>query len=550
MRNILLSILLCAWVSAQAVNYCASASWGYCGNVTGGGKATPTLVTSESELKNALKNSNSVIIITQDITVTAQLSIDGKSNITLMALPGKKLMNPTRTATGSGILSIKNGSTNIILRNLTFIGPGAFDCDGKDNLTITDSQNIWVDHCDFQDGIDGNFDINHLSDNITVTWCRFRYFKDPIWDEYSETKDHRFSNLIGSSASDEPSDGTYNITYGYCWWDNGCKQRMTRCRNCVLHFLNCYWNSNVADYYVGPENAKCYFEGCTFAGKANSSSGIWAPFNGSTNACKFVNCSGNLPSNSGSVSAPAYSYDKLKAADAKGYVTNSSCGAGATLNVTNQGEVSSSCPNEDSGGGGETPDPTPVTMTWNISDVAFDGLSTVSSETAVNGLHIVGTSDKTITFDYITSPVTIDDFELQHRLKLGGSGAATHRHLWFNVTGNCTITVYLASSGTDDRVLNIDKGVFGSTVATLTAPSYETASVSKQSYSYTGGATKLYLYSSNKGINLFCIHVVYSGSASGTDTPQTKNAAQKVLRDGQLLIIRDDRTYTVLGLNQ
>lgn len=126
------------------------------------------------------------------------------------------------------------------------------------------------------------------------------------------------------------SDGTYNFTRAYCWWDEGCRERMVRCRNCELHFLNCYWNSSVANYYVGPENAKCYFEGCTFAGKANIAKNIFKSYGG-TNACKFVNCAGNLPSNSVSVSAPTYSYDKLSAADAKTMVINSSCGAGAKL---------------------------------------------------------------------------------------------------------------------------------------------------------------------------------------------------------------------------
>lgn len=45
--------------------------FGYGAGVTGGGSATPTLVSSLSELKNALSNkpTNKVIIITKDITV-------------------------------------------------------------------------------------------------------------------------------------------------------------------------------------------------------------------------------------------------------------------------------------------------------------------------------------------------------------------------------------------------------------------------------------------------------------------------------------------------
>ena len=336
-----------------AVDYCAPSSWGYAGNVTGG-SAAPTLVTNESQLASALNTKNSVIIITQDIIVTNHISTD-KDNLTILALPGKKLISNKQNATESGILYLKGN--NLLLRNLTLVGPGAYDCDGWDLLCLDKATNVWVDHCDFQDGCDGNFDIKGKSDNITVTWCRFRYLKEPKAGGSGGANDHRFSNLVGSGSSDKPADQTYNITYGFCWWDEGCKQRMARCRNCLIHYLNCYWNSSVADYYVGPENASCYFEGCTFAGKANSPSKIWSPFNTSTNYCTFVNCSGNLPANSSTpVDAPDYTYDQLTPATSKSYVTNASCGAGATLTVTNTAEVSSAC------NGGDDPGPEPVVI--------------------------------------------------------------------------------------------------------------------------------------------------------------------------------------------
>ena len=336
-------IVLCSLflLPIKAVNYYATQSWGYAGsNVTGGGSATPTLVTNESQLSTALNKKNSVIIITQDITVTNHISTD-KDNLTIMALPGKKLISNKQNESESGILYLKGN--NLILRNLTLIGPGAYDCDGWDLLCLDKATNVWVDHCDFQDGVDGNFDIKGTSDNITVTWCRFRYLKAPKSGGSGGADDHRFSNLVGSGSNDKPADGTYNITYAFCWWDEGCKQRMTRCRNCLIHYLNCYWNSSVADYYVGPEKASSYFEGCTFAGKANSAKNIYKSFNNTTNYCKFVNCSGNLPSDAGSVAAPTYSYDQLTASEALNYVTNASCGAGATLTITNTAEVSSAC---------------------------------------------------------------------------------------------------------------------------------------------------------------------------------------------------------------
>ncbi len=533
-------------MSASAVNYCAQASWGYAGSVTGGGSASPTLVKSESEFKTALKSSNKVIIITQDITISDQISTD-KSNLTIMALPGKKLVSTQQTKSVSGILYLKG--SNIILRNLTFEGPGAYDCDGKDLLTLDGAKNIWVDHCDFQDGVDGNFDIKGLSDNISVTWCRFRYLKSPKAGGSGGADDHRFSNLVGSSSTDKPADRQYNITYGFCWWDEGCKQRMTRCRNCLLHFLNCYWNSSVSDYYVGPENASCYFEGCTFAGKANTAKNIFKGFNNTTNYCVFVNCSGKLPSNSGSVSAPSYSYDGLSAADAKSFVTNANCGAGATLTVTNDAEVSSSCDNGETPVDPEPPQPQPGEESdwWNFSDADFNALGTISEEKAVRNLHIVATSDKPVVVD--ANNKTLDDINFTHRLKLGGTGNAAYRHLWFDVSGSCTVTVYLMSASTSDtspRTLNVATGSFDNVAGTMTA---EPSTLGKQVYTYTGPATRIFLYSANSGINLYGIRLNGSGS-QGTNVLygiQDAQPAHKILRDGQVFIIRGGKTYDVTG---
>ena len=517
-----------------AVDYCAPSSWGYAGNVTGG-SAAPTLVTNESQLASALNTKNSVIIITQDIIVTNHISTD-KDNLTILALPGKKLISNKQNATESGILYLKGN--NLLLRNLTLVGPGAYDCDGWDLLCLDKATNVWVDHCDFQDGCDGNFDIKGKSDNITVTWCRFRYLKEPKAGGSGGANDHRFSNLVGSGSSDKPADQTYNITYGFCWWDEGCKQRMARCRNCLIHYLNCYWNSSVADYYVGPENASCYFEGCTFAGKANSPSKIWSPFNNSTNYCTFVNCSGNLPANSSTpVDAPDYTYDQLTPDMAKSYVTNASCGAGATLTVTNTAEVSSAC------NGGDDPGPEPVVSGWwNISDDDFKDLGTITAETVVRDLHIVATSDKTVIID--EAAASVDGQTFTHRLKLGGTGNANYRHLRFDVTGACSITVYLTSSANsgDARTLNIASGSFGNIISSMPAPA---GSVTKQTYAYTGDATQLYLYSANSGINIYGIQVV--SSASQIPSCQADPVACKILRDGQVLIRRENQLFNLLG---
>ena len=505
-RFILLCALCAITVSLSAFNYCAEQSWGYAGTtVTGGGSATPTLVKSVSELKSALnKGKNKVIIITQNLTFTSMLSVQDGSNVTLMALPGVKLTSDKQDATNSGILYVKRFS-NLIIRNITFVGPGAYDCDGNDLLCFENVTKAWVDHCDFQDGCDGNFDNKGGTDNITVSWCRFHYLKAPKAGGSGGADDHRFTNLLGSSSSDKPSDGTYNFTWAYCWWDEGCKERMVRCRNCELHFLNCYWNSSVANYYVGPENAKCYFEGCTFAGKANSAKNIFKSYGG-TNACKFVNCVGNLPSNSGSVNAPSYAYDKLSAADAKNYVTNSSCGAGATLTINTKGEIGSSCD------GGSTPTPVTSDLTWDFSTSDFNALGTITSSTTINGLTIVATSDNAVTI--AEGAKTIDGHSFTHVMKTGGSGSAAARSLNFAVTGACTIEVYLISANaTTERTLNIYSGSYGGTLLT-TLPAATTAA--KQTYAYSGGATTIHMGSANSGINFYAINLIYSGGDDPT----------------------------------
>ena len=530
MKKILLFVLSFVTISLEAINYCAPQSWGYAGtSVTGGGSATPTQVTSASAFKNALK-SGKVVLITQDISIDDQISTEA-SNLTIMALPGKRLISTSQTQSKSGILYLKG--SNIILRNIIFEGPGAYDCDGKDLLTLDGAKNVWVDHCDFQDGMDGNFDIKGKSDNITVSWCRFRYLKEPKAGGSGGADDHRFSNLVGSSSSDKPADGTYNITYGFCWWDEGCKQRMTRCRNALIHYLNCYWNSSVADYYIGPENVSSYFEGCTFAGSANSASKIWKPFNNTTNYCNFVNCTGKLPSNSGSVAAPSYTYDPMTAAVAKNYVTDA-CGAGATLTVTNAAEVSSSCDSD-------TPvDPQPQDTIIVSGDCCVDlslgeaptvsnkGIPTDFSLLSVTAnmtksswdqgfLNLGGNADY-ITFDFSAYAATIEAVEFDVTIPNWAETKNTIAYHW-NSDSNST---FIITSSAKQMVQ-------------LSAPEKATSFTIQRS---AGTSTR---------ISKVCFQI--KSNTSDIDAVSSDSKAQKIIREGRLLILRDNKTYTILGFS-
>lgn len=549
MKKILLIFsLLGIALGGSAVNYCANAAWGYGKNATGGGNATPTLVSSESALKNALKSDNKVIIITQDISLSGSQIGCSKSNITLMALPGVKLISTNQTATTSGILSFSG--SNIILRNLTFEGPGAYDVDGKDNLTLSGARNVWVDHCDFQDGMDGNFDINGNSDNITVTWCRFRYLKAPKSGGSGGANDHRFTNLIGSGSSDKPSDGTYNITYGYCWWDNGCRERMPRVRNASLHFVNCYWNSSVANYYVGPENADCFFEGCTFEGNPAKNKIFYQNYGGS-NGVVFANCTASkgVPDNvtNRTVAAISYAYPAVQsAAEGKTAVTNSSCGAGATLSVTNAGVVSSSCDSGEQGGGeqgggeiggGEIGGGDPVVVDGDCCvslakgaepTVANGGIPadfalleiTVNNtgSTWENGYFNLGKNADFITFDFSAYEASIEAVEFDVTIPNWTETKNTVAYHWNNEAN----TQHSIAGPTKETV-------------TLQAPANAKSFTIQRS---AGTGTR---------IAQVCFQIQGGSPTENIFTVEDKRPAQKIIRGGLLLILRDNKAYNILG---
>lgn len=221
------------------------------GTITGGKGGATLTVTTAAELERALKRSEKLIIyISGTVKVETMVSVKA-TNKTILGLPGSVLTNPNRTQTGSGILYFKPGSSNLILRNLTFKSAGAYDTDGRDNLCIDGTTNIWVDHCDFQDGVDGNFDCKNASDNIAVTWCRFRYFIAPLAGGPGGNNDHRFANLWGNSDSHTEDRGHLRTTFQYCWWGEGCVDRMPRVRFGQIHIANCLFDSSTASGCIG-----------------------------------------------------------------------------------------------------------------------------------------------------------------------------------------------------------------------------------------------------------------------------------------------------------
>lgn len=219
------------------------------GGVTGGGNATPVVVSTHAALKDAITNKNVKVVHVKGVITfpnNGRITMQDQSGKTIFGLPGSKLVSVDMSSGGSGILYVKRVD-NLIIQNMHFEGPGAYDNDGNDNLTVDDSRNVWVDHSEFHDGMDGNFDIKNKADFISVTWCTFSYEKPPRSGGSGGSSDHRYTNLIGSSDGATGDEGKLRITFQYCWWGEGCKERMPRIRYGKVDLVNNYYSSSVAN---------------------------------------------------------------------------------------------------------------------------------------------------------------------------------------------------------------------------------------------------------------------------------------------------------------
>jgi pectate lyase len=311
---------------------------GYGRNTTGGGNGSVVTVSTVAGLKAALTAlGSSRIIVTQNLTFAqGDIIKEVVTNKTLLGVRGIRLISTARVKDG-GILQLDAGSNNVIIRNLIFEGPGAYDADGNDLLQNLGCTNLWVDHCAFYDGVDGNFDNTNFADNVTISWCKFGYNIPPLAGGPGGSDDHRFSNLIGSKSDNAPADGHFSITFQCCYWAEGCKERMPRARNAELHILNCLYDTSVSGSVAlglegGPNGTNCYVEGTYFKRITN----VYKSYGTGTQNLTFVDCIGGV-SNIGSAPRPSYPYTALAVGAVEAAVT---ANAGATLSVGTDGSIS------------------------------------------------------------------------------------------------------------------------------------------------------------------------------------------------------------------
>jgi pectate lyase/pectin methylesterase-like acyl-CoA thioesterase len=331
--------------------------WASCnGGTTGSGilslseltDATPNVYRPTTEeafaeaLKAARKNTATTIVIPANtiITFTTGTKVEtGAKNISILGEPGARFDSPSGSA---GILNVRG--TNVVIRNILFTGPGAIDVNGNDPLGIEGGVNVWVDHCTFVDGIDGNLDIKGGANYITVSWCKFSYTE--------KSKNHTYCNLVGHSDSNGGEDReALKVTFALNWWADKVQERMPRVRFGSVHCVNNLYRSAGNNYCIraGLE-ANMYVDQNAFMGvktpitKNKDADAIFVTMNEADNLYK--GCSGTLSadklsSNSGAKFNPydAYAYTPVPKEYVEAIVSNSApvegytqtTGAGNTL---------------------------------------------------------------------------------------------------------------------------------------------------------------------------------------------------------------------------
>lgn len=178
----------------------------------------------------------------------------------LELLSNKTLVGVAGGATINGGIRIRPQSSdetveNVIVRNVRVNGAtsavegdvGEAPNDDDDAIVVYRAHHVWIDHVEVWDGRDGNMDIVHGSDFVTVSWSKFRFSEAPPYE------DHRYSNLVGHSDSDNAAAedrGALRVTFHHNWWAERVVERMPRVRFGQVHVFGNYYSSAGNNYCV------------------------------------------------------------------------------------------------------------------------------------------------------------------------------------------------------------------------------------------------------------------------------------------------------------
>ena len=107
---------------------------GFGENTTGGNNQNVSVVRTAADLIAAVSGTNAATVYVQG-SITLDKIISVGSNKSIIGLPGATISNLNRNV-NAGIFLLDH-SNNVIIRNLTLLGPGAYDIDANysDNIS-------------------------------------------------------------------------------------------------------------------------------------------------------------------------------------------------------------------------------------------------------------------------------------------------------------------------------------------------------------------------------------------------------------------------------
>ena len=231
------------------------------GHTTGGAGGKTNIVTKPEEFRACVTGDEPLVILVSGTLDLGANTVKIGSNKTIIGV-----------GTNAGFIGhlYLHGVSNVVMRNLSFANPNGVG--GGDSLTLHSSHHVWVDHCDFWDCADGQFDITHGSDFITISWCRFNYT--------NTASDHRLSMLIGNKDTLAAEDaGKLHVTLHHNWFGDLVQDRAPRVRFGQVHVFNNYYSATNSGTCIGVGCESqvlvesCYFDGVKRPWRYRSSPG-------------------------------------------------------------------------------------------------------------------------------------------------------------------------------------------------------------------------------------------------------------------------------------
>lgn len=249
------------------------------GGTTGGGGGTTVTVDNADDFVYYVEDTDDTpyIIYVSGHLILPSTNVRVRGNKTVIGLPGSHItgnLKCFRAEEGNNIFRY------LSMDNQAKVGDG--DC-----ITIDSANNIWIDHCTFTDGGDGNVDIKNGADYVTVSWCIFQYTYD---------SGHNFSNLVGHSDGNADKDMDHlRVTFHHNWYSTLCHERMPSVRFGKAHIYNNYFHCPGNRYCIRTRlYAQCLVENNYFKDVQNP----WERYTTTTgDAPGLLNASGNILDN-------------------------------------------------------------------------------------------------------------------------------------------------------------------------------------------------------------------------------------------------------------